>query len=130
MPEPEPEDTDTDAAEVIDADDDAASVAVPLDTDMVNWLTAYRRAKDKEKHWAATAKAAQRHITELLDAAGADLGTVNGHIAVRWKTFEARRIDGIRLRAERPDLADLYSKVDVRRRFTTLRVPNAEGPLT
>lgn len=105
-------------------------VAVPLDTDMVNWITAYRRAKDKEKHWSATAEAAQRHITELLDAAGAALGTVNGHIAVRWKTVEARRIDGHKLREDYPDIADAYSKVVVQRRFSTFRVPNAEGPMT
>jgi predicted phage-related endonuclease len=98
-------------------------VAVPLDTDMAGWLAAYRRARDKVKHWAATAEAAQKHVTDLLDAHGAGIGTVDGHPAVRWTRVESRRVDGARLRADHPDLADEYSSVVVSRRFSTPNVP-------
>jgi len=97
-----------------------------LDTDMAGWLVAYQRAKDKVKHWAATADAAQKHVTDLLDAAGATAATVDGRPAVRWTKVESRRVDGNRLRADHPDLADAYSTSVVQWRFTTRHVP-AEG---
>lgn len=99
-------------------------LAVPLDTDMAGWLAAYRRAKDKVKHWAATAEAAQRHVTDLLDAHGANVGTVDGRTAVRWTRVESHRVDGARLRADHPDLAEAYSTTVVSHRFSTPPLPN------
>lgn len=121
-----PETTDTTPEAAPDITPDPA--AVPLTTELAGWLAAYQRARDKIKHWSATAQAAQRHITEALETAGANIGTVDGRTAVRWTRVETRRVDGARLRAEHPDLADQYSTVVVSHRFSTPHVPAEVTP--
>ena len=99
--------------------------AIPLPVELAGWLAAWRRARDKIRHWQATADAAQEHITAALDAAGATISTIDGQPACKWITVEQRRVDGARLRADHPALADLYSTVITQRRFTT---PRADRP--
>lgn len=93
-------------------------VTVPLNTELAGWLAAYRRAKQKARQWGDTADQAQKHITDALDAAGAEVGTVDGTPAVRWVTVKYPRVDAARLRSEHPELAAQYQHTVVSHRFT------------
>ncbi|HEX5119812.1 MAG TPA: hypothetical protein VFW65_31895 [Pseudonocardiaceae bacterium] len=92
---------------------------IPLTTELSGWLAAYQRAKAKVRQWSDTRDQAQKHITDALDAVGATVGTVDGQPAARWTTVHSRRVDGARLRADHPDLAEAYSTTVVSRKFTT-----------
>jgi predicted phage-related endonuclease len=98
--------------------------SIELSTELAGWLAARERARAKAREWQAAADTAQQHITDALESAGVEVGTVNGQLAVRWTTVTSRRVDGARLRADHPHLAELYSTAVVSRRF---HVPKPES---
>lgn len=100
---------------------------LPLSTELAGWLEAWRRAKEKAAHWEEAAQAAQRHITDALDAAGATVGTVNGQAVVRWREVVQSRVDGERLRADHPELAEQYSRPITYHRLTIPNRPSHKG---
>lgn len=94
----------------------------PID-DLSTWVAAYREACTNRDNWAAVADRAKEHISKALEAADAEVGTVNGYPAVRWTAVTSNRLDTKRLRAEHPDLVAQFSVPSHSRRFTLVEQP-------
>lgn len=86
--------------------------------ELATWVTAYREACDNRDNWAAIADRAKQQIAQALEESDAEVGTLNGHPAVRWSPVTTNRLDTKRLRAEHPDLAAEFSVTSHTRRFT------------
>jgi predicted phage-related endonuclease len=96
---------------------ESPSQEIALSTELAGWVAAWRRAHQKAKEWQETADVAKSRITAALDAAGAQVGTIDGQPAVRWTTVLSNRVDGARLRSEHPELAAGYSTPVISQRF-------------
>jgi predicted phage-related endonuclease len=86
--------------------------------DLHDWVTAYREAKANADNWTEIADRAKGQITAALEQAGATVGTVGGHPAVRWTEVDSSRFNTRKFKAEYPDLADQFSIPTTTRRFT------------
>lgn len=101
------------------SDTDKPATQAPID-DLAVWLTAYQEATVNAAKWKETAERARSEVTARLDAAGADVGLVEGKPAVRWTPIVSKRFDSRRFRAENPTLAEAYVVETESRRFTVV----------
>lgn len=88
----------------VDLGDEGASLVLDM-----------RRAQAARKEAEREEGKAKAGIMTLLGKA--EVGTVNGDVAVTWKTVETRRLDQKRLSAEHPEVVEAYSSVGRSRRF-------------
>lgn len=91
----------------------------PID-DLATWIDAYRTACANRDQWSEIADRAKQQITQHLDRAAADTGTINGRPAVRWSHVTSSRIDTKTLKANNPELAERYTVTTSSRRFTLI----------
>lgn len=89
--------------------------------DMSTWIDAYKTACANRDQWSEIADRAKQQITQHLDKANAEVGTVNGRPAVRYTTVVTKRLDQKALKAKEPELAEQYSVTTTARRFTLVQ---------
>jgi predicted phage-related endonuclease len=70
----------------------------------------YKRAKEVERMGKETAEECRAEIASYLESQDAEYGTINGRLAVRWRTVVTRRVDTKRLREELPMVAEDFTK--------------------
>lgn len=96
----------------------------PID-DLATWVSAYREACTNRDQWGEIADRAKQHISQALEEADAQIGTVNGHPAVRYTEITSQRLDTKRLKAEHPDLVAHFMVTGHSRRFTLVEQATA-----
>lgn len=95
-----------------EADDEKV---IELSGDMAADLEALRGWKREQKRVDARVKELEARIKTSLQEA--TVGTVGGVEAVTWKPVTSRRVDSKRLKSERPDVYEKFSKESSYRRF-------------
>ncbi len=79
---------------------------VTLDlSDMSSLVEQLRAGREKEREGKAEAEEARDQILARLRTESADIGTVGGAPAVRWKVITKKQFETTRFRAAHPDLA-------------------------
>ncbi len=91
--------------EAVDLGDEGATLLIDL-----------RIAQKAKKEAEQAETAAKAKLMSLMGKA--ELGSVNGEIAVSWKPVETNRLDQKRLKADHPEIVEAYSAISVSRRFT------------
>lgn len=86
--------------------------------ELATWVAAYREACTNRDNWAEIADRAKQQITQHLEEAGAEIGTVDGLPAVRYTQVATNRIDTKRFKAEHPELAAQFTTTSHSNRFT------------
>lgn len=94
----------------------------PID-ELATWVKAYREACANRDNWGEIADRAKQHISQALEEAGAQIGTVNGRPAVRYTEVTSQRLDAKKLKAVHPDLAAEFMVTSHSRRFTLVEQP-------
>ncbi|GEL17658.1 hypothetical protein [Pseudonocardia asaccharolytica] len=87
---------------------------------LATWVQAYREACTNRDQWGEIADRAKQQITTHLEQTGAEIGTINGHPAVKWTEVVSRRLNTKALREKDPEIADRYTIETVSRRFALL----------
>lgn len=104
------------------AGDGAPSGATPgrptvsLPDDAAAWLGLIRQCERQIKDLEETRQVARQHIEQLLGEN--EIGTVDGQPVVRWTFVTSTRLDTTKLKAERPEVYDAFSRPSMSRRFT------------
>lgn len=96
----------------------------PID-ELATWVKAYREACANRDNWSEIADRAKQQISQALEEAGAEVGTVDGYPAVRWTQVTSQRLDTKRLKAAHPDIAAEFLVSSSSRRFTLVDPPVA-----
>lgn len=100
---------------------DTERLTVELAAEAAGWLTVYRRADAQIRHMEEVKAEARRHLEEALG--DAELGTVDGDVAVRWTFIESRRLDQKKLKEQAPELVEQCTVASTSRRFSLPDLP-------
>ena len=107
--EPMPEDIDNFSAEQIATLFKVQPRTVELGGDALMWIEALNDARKMGADAEALEKDAKDHLARML--LDAEVGTINGEVAVTWKQQKGRAtVDVARMRASHPDLVAQYEK--------------------
>lgn len=93
--------------------------------DLATWIDAYRAACANRDQWSDIADRAKQQITQHLDRADAEVGTIAGRPVVRYTTVITKRLDQKALKAKEPELAEQYSVISTSRRFSIVEQDGA-----
>lgn len=91
-------------------------IAAPLD-EIREWEARFRDARRRRREAAEEEEEAKQVLKDYLDAAGAEFGSVGGHITVRYRTMSVRRLNTKKLRKDYPELAEAYTEENEERRM-------------
>lgn len=72
--------------------------------DISDRVERYRRAKQLEKAAKDAAEEARADIAAHLEARGAEFGTVDGTLVIRWRAVTSQRLNTKKLGKSHPDL--------------------------
>jgi predicted phage-related endonuclease len=72
-------------------------------------IAAIAKLKEAEKAVKAKIEEHRTEIASYLENQGAEYGTVDGQIRVRWRTIEGTRIDAKALRSKMPEIAEAFT---------------------
>jgi len=86
-----------------------------LPSDAMALIAQYDAAAEDEKEAKARKDEAANRLKELLGDAERGIA---GEREVRWPTVESRRLDTKRLKSERPDIYEEYTRISTYRRFS------------
>lgn len=89
--------------------------AVDLPDDARQWLHRYLVAARDERDAKGRKDEAANNLRMMLGTA--EVGLLDGEIAVTWRSHEVHRLDTDRIRTELPDVAARYTRVSVERRL-------------
>ena len=107
--EPMPDDIDNFSAEQIATLFKVQPRTVELGGDALMWIEALNDARKLSAEAEALEKDAKDHLARML--LDAEVGTVNGEVAVTWKQQKGRAtVDVARMRSSHPDLVAQYEK--------------------
>ena len=95
---------------------DEEVIAAPLD-EIREWERKFRDARARRRAAQEEEDEAKEVIKEYLDAAGAEFGSVNGRITLRYRSMEVRRFNTKKFRKAFPDLADEFTDTNEERRM-------------
>lgn len=94
------------------------SNSVELDAQARQWLNAYRTAKER---LAGDQEIVDRCRDQLEAALGdAEVGTIDGEPLVRNTIVTSQRLDSKKLKEQRPDIYEEFTRPQVSRRFTVV----------
>lgn len=93
-----------------------AKPTVALPQDAAAWLGLIRQCDQQIKELEETKKIARGHIEQILGAN--EVGAIDGRPVVRWSYVHSSRLDTTKLKAERPEVYDAFTRPQVTRRFT------------
>lgn len=70
----------------------------------------YRKAKEVEKAGKEAAEEARADIAAHLEARGAEFGTVDGTLVIRWRAVTSERLDTRKLKDSHPELVGEFTR--------------------
>lgn len=91
-------------------------IAAPLD-EIREWERKFKDARERRREAAEEEEEAKEVIREYLDAQGAEFGSINGHITLRYRTMTVRRFNKKKFAKDHPDLVDSYTEANEERRM-------------
>jgi predicted phage-related endonuclease len=107
--EPMPDDIDNFTAEQIATLFTAQPKQVEIGADALMWVQTLEEARAMSAQAEALERNAKDHLARML--LDAEVGTINGEVAVTWKQQKGRAtVDVARMRASHPDLVAQYEK--------------------
>lgn len=89
---------------------------VTLPQDASAWLGLIRQCDQQIKDLEETKQVARKHIEQLLGEN--EIGVIDGKPVVRWTVVPSTRLDTSKLKAERPEVYEAFTRTSISRRFT------------
>lgn len=81
----------------------------------------YKKYKELMDRWKEARDQLRQNITDIMDAHGANVATVNGKPVCRWSHFTVDEFKIDKFREKYPELADEFTEQAPRTRFTPYR---------